>query len=198
MQIWFVFGLCVVCFVRMYFPQSLLCVMCFLQYISTTHEQHLSAWCVHDCAVCAWCVFDGWLVYALRMNLRKLSSVLLRVFGYVCGQKVVEIRNQRMLPLYWCQTCVCVAWGDNAIIVFSCCEDFFKCLKNLWRLSKSQIQSNSTLNTELNWTHMTKRTLSRRSARWAAWSHQIMIAMVKPWCAWAFSFWFFSGRCVCL
>lgn len=34
------------------------------------------------------------------VNLRKLSSVLLRVFGYVCGQKVGEIRNQRMLPLY--------------------------------------------------------------------------------------------------
>jgi hypothetical protein len=34
------------------------------------------------------------------VNLRKLSSVLLRVFGYVCGQKVGEIRNKRMLPLY--------------------------------------------------------------------------------------------------
>ena len=43
------------------------------------------------------------------VNLRKLSSVLLRVFGYVCGQKVGEIKNQRMLLLYLCQICVCVA-----------------------------------------------------------------------------------------
>ena len=46
-------------------------------------------------------------------------------------------------------------------------------------------------------THMTIRWVGWRSARWGAWWHQILIAMVQPSCAWAFSFWLFVF-CVCL
>ena len=46
-------------------------------------------------------------------------------------------------------------------------------------------------------THMTIRWVGWRSARWGAWWNQILMDMVQPSCAWAFSFWLFVF-CVCL
>ena len=99
------------------------------------------------------------------VNLRKLSSVLLRVFGYVCGQKVGEIRNKRMLPLYWWQTCVCVAWGDNANCLLMLVK-IFKCkcfLKIVTVISVILHLKSNQLWIER--THMTIRMLSRLTLR---------------------------------
>ena len=167
---------------------SLLCV----HVRPSVHINHTPLLDVCMIVVCIWWVVSLWMwnvslgwIYASFL----LSFCVFLVMFVVKRLARSEIRG--------CCRCIDVryacAWPEVKMPYYCLhvSEVFFNFF---WRLCFEPNQNQIQL-----WrgTHMTIRWVGWRSARWGAWWNQILMDMVQPSCAWAFSFWLFVF-CVCL